>query len=57
MGGLMPTTPTQLSEDDIKSICGREIAAAESHNGTLSAGRHRKERLAVEGGAVVGCDT
>jgi hypothetical protein len=39
MGGLMPTTPTQLSEDDIKSICGREIAAAESHNGTLSAGR------------------
>jgi hypothetical protein len=39
MGGLMPTTPTQLSEDDIKSICGREIAAAESHNGTLSAAR------------------
>jgi hypothetical protein len=35
----MPTSPKPLSEDDIKSICGREIAAAESHAGTLSSNR------------------
>lgn len=37
----MPTTPKPLSEDDIKSIVGREIAAAESHVGTLSSERQR----------------
>jgi hypothetical protein len=40
MGGLsMVMTPKPLTEDDIKSICGREIAAAESHAGTLSSNR------------------
>jgi hypothetical protein len=40
MGGLsMVMTPKPLSDDDIKSICGREIAAAESHAGTLSSNR------------------
>jgi hypothetical protein len=37
----MVTPPRPLSEDDIKSICGREIAAAESHIGTLSSERQR----------------
>ncbi len=32
----MPTTPKPLTEDDIQSICYREIVAAESHIGTLS---------------------
>jgi hypothetical protein len=42
MGGLsMAVTPKPLTEDDIKSICGREIAAAESHAGTLSAARQK----------------
>jgi hypothetical protein len=36
---MAPTTPTPLSEDDIKSICAREISAAESHIGTLSGER------------------
>lgn len=37
----MVTTPKPLSDDDIKSIVGREIAAAESHVGTLSSDRQR----------------
>ncbi len=37
----MVTTPRPLSEDDIKSICAREIAAAESHIGTLSGERQK----------------
>lgn len=37
----MAMTPKPLSDDDIKSICGREIAAAESHMSTLSSGRQR----------------
>lgn len=37
----MAHTPRPLSDDDIKSICGREIAAAESHIGTLSGERQK----------------
>lgn len=37
----MVTTPRPLSDDDIKAICGKEIAAAESHIGTLSAERQK----------------
>lgn len=37
----MAINPRPLSDDDIKSICGREIAAAESHIGTLSGERQR----------------
>lgn len=37
----MPMTPKPLSEDDIRSICSKEIAAAESHIGTLSGERQR----------------
>lgn len=35
----MVTVPKPLSDDDIKAICSREISAAESHIGTLSAAR------------------
>ena len=35
----MPDTPVALSEDDIRAICGREIAAAESHVEPLASDR------------------
>jgi hypothetical protein len=37
----MSVAPRPLSDDDIKAICGREIAAAESHAETLSSERRR----------------
>jgi hypothetical protein len=37
----MPVTPRPLSEDDIKSICAKEIQAAETHVGTLSSERQK----------------
>ncbi len=37
----MAINPRPLSEDDIQSICYKEIVAAESHSGTLSAERQR----------------
>jgi hypothetical protein len=37
----MPVDPRPLSDDDIRSICSREIGAAESHVGLLSANRQR----------------
>jgi hypothetical protein len=37
----MANNPKPLSEDDIKSICSREISAAESHGGALSAERQK----------------
>lgn len=35
----MVTAPRPLDEDDIRAICAREIAAAESHAGTMSSER------------------
>jgi hypothetical protein len=37
----MVTTPRPLDDDDIRAICAREIAAAESHAGTLSDERQK----------------